>query len=261
MKENRIAIQSRHPSCEAQAASIAQELGIPLAASTVDLDYLLVITPSYIGLQNTSDLKSTPFYIDFLSGKTQYRQQQASLRNELLARALGVRPTQKPSIIDATAGLGRDSLVLATLGFQITMLERSAILYVLLRDALDRAKKDVTMMNVVSRLTLIHTDAKDWLAQLNASSYPEVIYMDPMFPARKKAAAIKKEMVWLQNLLGKENDAADLLAIARQRAKLRVVVKRPRLAEPLNHLAASYQLVGKSSRFDIYLAENNGNAT
>lgn len=272
MKENHIAIICTDIHCEAQATQLAHELGLPIIPikfqqsqytlkSTIPFDYLLTVTPDYIGLQNTQDKKFSPYYIDFLSGKSRYRKEQATRRNELLARAIGVRPQDNPIIVDATAGLGRDSMVLATLGFSITMIERSPILFVLLRNALDRARKDASMFNIVSRLELVHADAIEWLANRKQIERPEVIYMDPMFPSRKKAAAIKKEMVILQALLGKEEDAAELLAIARQTANKRVVVKRPRLAASVDDLAASYSVLGKSSRFDIYLVANHGNLT
>jgi len=192
-------------------------------------------------------------YIDFLSGKLAYRAKHAGRRNELLAKAINISPRENPVIIDATAGLGRDSFILATLGYHVTMLERSEILYQALTEAFARAKTDPDIAPIIERMTLIHTDAKDWLAA--NQTQPAVIYLDPMFPERKKSAAIKKDMLELQQLLGEDDDSSELFAVAMDCAQRRVVVKRPRLAENITTLEPDYTLNGKSSRFDVYLAK------
>ena len=218
-----------------------------------DYDYGLVVTAEYLGLQATSAAKFAPFYIDFLAGKMRFRSDQAGLKSELLARALGVKPKDHPRIIDATAGLGRDSFILAKLGFEITLLERSPIIFALLRDAMRRAAADAAMAAIIARMHLLHVDACDWLAQLPPDQHPDIIYLDPMFPEREKSASVKKEMVILQNLLQKDTDSIPLLNAAIACSRRRVVVKRPRLAPTLSDLTPSYALKGKSSRFDIYL--------
>jgi 16S rRNA (guanine1516-N2)-methyltransferase len=215
--------------------------------------YTLLVTPDYVGLQDRTDPKSKPFYIDFLSGGIRYRGEKAGLRNELLARAMGMKPKDNPRIIDATAGLGRDSFILATLGFTLTLLERSPILYALLQDALNRAKRDPETATTISRMQLIEANAIDWLAALPIPDRPHIIYLDPMFPERKKSASVKKEMAILHNVLGTDLDCAALLTVALTCATKRVVVKRPRLAPTINDQKPSFSLTGKHSRFDIYL--------
>src|SRR5207244_630604 len=137
-----------------------------------------------------------------------------------------INPRKKPTLIDATAGWGRDSFILASLGFQVTMLERSPIVYALLKDGLRRAREDVMILNVIDRLTLINTDAINWMTSHQAT----IVYLDPMFPPRQKAASVKKEMVILQDLLGKDEDAERLFEAALACANERIVVKRPKLA-------------------------------
>lgn len=189
-----------------------------------------------------------PFKIDFLAGKMGYRASKACLKNELLARAIGKKPKDNPTIVDMTAGLGRDSFILAALGFRITMLERSQVLYELLRDAMDRAEQAVP--EIIKRLTLIHTDSILWL---KTAEKPQIIYLDPMFPLRKKSALVKKDMIFLQALLPKEDNYELLLECALSCATERVVVKRPRLAPTSAKYPPTYILSGKSSRFDIYV--------
>jgi 16S rRNA (guanine1516-N2)-methyltransferase len=216
-------------------------------------NYALVRTDGRLALEDTTEKKFTPFYIDFLAGKMRYRSDQAGMKREMLARALGKKPKEQPRIVDATAGLGRDSFILATLGFEVILLERSDIIHALLEDALKRAAADAIMAPVIARMRLIHTDAKQWLAQLALDERPDITYLDPMFPEREKSASVKKEMVILQNLLENEPDEPGLLDTALACSKLRVVVKRPRLAPTLSAQVPDYSLTGKSSRFDIYL--------
>tara|TARA_R110000868_G_scaffold17438_2_gene76580 strand:+ start:2389 stop:3054 length:666 start_codon:yes stop_codon:yes gene_type:complete len=215
--------------------------------------FALVKTDDFLGLENLQDKKASPFYIDFLAGKLRYRSNHAGLKNEMLARALGKKPKDSPRIVDATAGLGRDSFILSTLGFQITLLEKSDIIHALLEDALQRAACDAEMAPIIARMHLIHTDAVQWLSNLDQTQHPDITYLDPMFPGREKSASVKKEMVVLQNVLANQPDDASLLDTALACSKLRVVVKRPRLAPSLSARAPHYSLTGKSSRFDIYL--------
>jgi len=193
-------------------------------------------------------------HINFLSEKLLYRCKHASLKKERLARAMGCHPREHPTIIDATAGLGRDSLILASLGFHIILIERSPILHGLLANAMEKASEHPLLSPVIKRMQLIHANAIDWIPK---HPFPDIIYLDPMFPERKKSASVKKEMVMLQDILGKEADADEdqLFNVALTCATRRVVVKRPRLAEYLSAKKPGFSLMGKSSRFDIYLTQ------
>jgi len=155
-------------------------------------------------------------------------------------------------VVDATAGLGRDSFVLADLGCAISLVERSPLVFALLRDGLNRAAgcDDPWLRQVASRMTLHLSESVTWLAGL--SSPPDVIYLDPMFPARKKSARVKKEMWLFQHLLAESQDEAALLAQALSSASWRVVVKRPARAEPLNGEKPHHTIEGKTVRFDVY---------
>lgn len=229
----------------------------PLSEEGKHYDYLIVLTQEFLGLYKTTEEKFNPFFIDFNSAKLRYRSDQAGLRNELLARAIGQKPKDHPTIVDATAGLGRDSFILASLGFKVTMLERSPILFLLLEDALKRAHAHPKTAEITKNLNLVFTDTTIWLQNLSPANFPDVIYLDPMFPERKKSASVKKEMVILQDLLGTCQDSALLFESALACAKKRVVVKRPRSAP---HISAerepNFSFLGKSSRFDVYLTFN-----
>ncbi len=253
MAKIHIAISTTTPTLEIQAQALAQQLHLPLAMNnTQDFDYLLILTPEYLGLQKTGS-KLLPLYVDFLAGKMQYRRQHTHFRHELLARALGLKSATNPRIIDATAGLARDSFTLACLGFEIQLLERSPIIYALLQDGIRRALTDPIVAPIINRLQLTQTDAIRWLKKLTATERPEIIYLDPMFPERVKSALVKKEMRILHDIIGDDTDAHLLLKTALACATKRVVVKRPRLANPLADTAPTLTMKGSSSRFDIYL--------
>lgn len=250
-----IAISTTETTLIDQARQLAAQLRLDFVDNphTHSYSYLLILTPTHLALQKTDDKKLKPFYIDFLSGKIRYRYQQASRRNELLAKALGVSPKEQPMIVDATAGMGRDSFILASLGYNVTMLERSPIVHALLSDALARAQQAPEVASIANRLSIIHIDAIHWLQ--HPPKTPDVVYLDPMFPEKQKSASSKKEMVILQDLLGGDPDASQLFIAAQTCGAKRIVVKRPRLAEKIVDQEPNFTLSGNSSRFDIYLTK------
>lgn len=192
--------------------------------------------------------------VDFSSKKLLFRQKLATTKNEAIAKAVGLKKNKACTLIDATAGLGKDAFILASLGANITLLERSPVVASLLREGLAQLSDPV----LKERMHFIETDACDYLSALNQDEYPDVIYCDPMFPKRQKSALVKKEMQYLQTLLENESDmsqsdGAKLLAHALQCAKSRVVVKRPRIAPPLEGRQPDFSHQSKNNRFDIYL--------
>jgi 16S rRNA (guanine1516-N2)-methyltransferase len=244
-------ITYKPPHLALQAQALAEELGLPLnpVLHSPSTPFSLVYTESYLGLADNTTPSSSLFFIDFLSKSWRYRIRKATINNEFVAKAMGSAPKNNPRILDLTAGLGRDSFILAALHYHVTLLERSPIVFALLRDALQRASHDPEYRLITERMHLIHADALDYLPGKTA----DIIYLDPMFPARNKRALVKKELLILQSLLGHDPDSERLLPLAISCAAKRVVVKRPRLAEPLGQLPPQFSYDGKSSRFDIYL--------
>lgn len=236
-----------------KAQALAEQLHLPfimnpLSEEALRYNYLLTYTDTYLELRKSNKIS---FHIDFLSGKIEYRSKQAGLRKELLARAIGTHPRENPILVDVTAGLGLDSFILASLGYEITLLERSPIMHALLYDALQRAKAHDHIAPVIERMHLVNADALEWLPNKSC----DVITMDPMFPERKKSSLVKKEMVIMQDLLGKDEDSSLLFQLALTCATQRVVVKRPRLAANIAGFTPNFSLTGKSSRFDVYVTQ------
>ncbi len=242
-----IAVYTPHFELLPRADALAAQLGLPFKS---EADYLLLLTPNRLVLQYTRE-KSLPLFVDFVSGKMQYRRQNLSLRREALARALGLKSHTQPRIVDATAGLARDSFVIAALGFHVQMIERSPIIHALVSDGIQRALQHVETLKIAERMHLIQDNAIAWLQNLMVK--PAIIYLDPMFPERKKSALSKKEMRIFHAIVGDDLDAEALLQTALTCAAERVVVKRPRLAIPLAGIKPSFTHLGSSSRFDIYL--------
>jgi 16S rRNA (guanine1516-N2)-methyltransferase len=239
-----------------RAQALAASLHLPLCmADCADFAWVLGYEDGHLALQETGHTSGGPLWIDFTGGRAAHRRQFGGGRGQPLARAVGLKGGANPTVVDATAGLGRDGFVLASLGARVTLLERSPILAALLADGLARAASHAEVGGaILPRLHLVCADGRDWLRRCPATQRPEVVYLDPMYPAREKSALVKKEMRFLQALLGKDEDAPELLAAALTCASKRVVVKRPKGAPPLAGPPPSGAVVSKNTRYDIYAA-------
>jgi 16S rRNA (guanine1516-N2)-methyltransferase len=189
--------------------------------------------------------------VDFVEGAVAHRRLFGGGTGQMIAKAVGVQSGVRPQVLDATAGLGRDAFVLASLGCDMTLIERQPLIAALLEDGLARAKGDREVGPIVAHMRLLHGNAIELMVGW-AEAPPQVIYLDPMFPHRDKTALVKKEMRLFRPLVGDDQDAPALLAAALALASHRVVVKRPRKAPCIEGPKPSYALEGKSSRYDIY---------
>ena len=245
-----IAIIAENSANLSAAIHLAQELNLPLLSESAE-DYSAYLRVGQDGLKlQLSSSRMKAISVEFSSGALAHRCQYGGGKSQLIAKAIGLKNKKHLSVIDLTAGLGRDAYVLAHLGCSVTMVERSPIIAALLRDGLMRAELLGNL--AVKKLQLINQDAIDFLEPVN-SEKPEVIYLDPMFTELDKSALVKKEMRILRHIVGDDLDAGKLLDRALAFGSKRVVVKRARLAPCLNNTKPSQQLIGKSTRFDIYL--------
>ncbi len=201
---------------------------------------------------------NTTISIDFIKGPLAHRQQFGGGRGQAIAKAVGLKSGITPNILDVTAGLAGDAFVLATLGCPVTLIERSPILYTLIENAVQRASLSASFETLLKQgFRLINCDANEYIKNQLANNHPapDVIYIDPMYPIRKKSALVKKDMQILQHLHGKDDNTPDLLENALHYAKKRVVVKRPLHAETLNDRQANTCIKSKNTRYDIYTIE------
>ncbi|ELI6176354.1 16S rRNA (guanine(1516)-N(2))-methyltransferase RsmJ [Salmonella enterica] len=222
----------------------------------------LVLTPQHLELRKRDEPKLGGIFVDFVGGAMAHRRKFGGGamahrrkfgggRGEAVAKAVGIKGDYLPDVVDATAGLGRDAFVLASVGCRVRMLERNPVVAALLDDGLTRGYADADIGGwLQERLQLIH--ASSLTALTDITPRPQVVYLDPMFPHRQKSALVKKEMRVFQSLVGPDLDADGLLEPARQLATKRVVVKRPDYAPPLADVATPNAIVTKGHRFDIY---------
>lgn len=196
--------------------------------------------------QSAQDLR-----VDFVTGPVGHRLRFGGGRGQALAKAMGLRSGKTPVIVDATAGLGRDAFLLASLGAKVTLIERSEKMHALLRDGIERAAAEGgQFQEITDRMTLLHADAKDILPTLSC----EAILIDPMHPPRKNSALVKRELRQVREIVGTDDDAADLLHVALNTAQNRVVLKWPAKADPISGVRkCSHQILGKSTRYDVFM--------
>jgi 16S rRNA (guanine1516-N2)-methyltransferase len=188
---------------------------------------------------------------DFVGGAVNHRLLYGGGRGQDLPKAVGMKAGKTPDIVDATAGLGRDAFLLASLGAQVTLIERSDIMHTLLQDGLKAASNAGGLhAEIASRMTLIHGDAIDLLPAMN----PEVVLVDPMHPPRQKSALVKADLRAIRDIVGTDDDQLTLIQTALAAASKRVVLKWPAKASALDRLKpCSHQIVGKTVRYDVFM--------
>lgn len=194
----------------------------------------------------------TGLICDFIGGVVGHRQRAGGGRGQALPRAAGFTKGRTPSVVDATAGLGRDAFLLASLGATVTLIERSHEIHALLQDGLARAvEAGGAAAETAARMTLVFGDAKLVLAKFT----PEVVLVDPMHPPRGNSALVKKEMRLLRAIVGGDADAGELMRVALAAATKRVVLKYPLRAEGMAGLPPpSHQIRGKTTRYDVFMS-------
>lgn len=251
MDASTVALRCSEKHLKDQARRLAKKLECPFVDTiTADYQFYLLVTDERLELWRVGDRR--PIYVDFLHGVMKYRRLHGGGQRQLIARACAVKKSFKPKVVDLTAGLGRDAYVLACLGCKVIMIERSKVIAALLEDGLVRLQADPMLSKEID-LTFYEGDARQWLQTLDEHARPDIIYLDPMFPLQKKSAKIKKEMQYLQAILGMEDDSEQLLHMSLALAKKRIVVKRPRLAKPIANKLPDISYKGQSTRFDVYL--------
>ncbi|MFT5283831.1 MAG: 16S rRNA (guanine1516-N2)-methyltransferase [Kangiellaceae bacterium] len=223
----------------------------------------LVYTVQGLALRLSSEPSWSDIVVDFAASHLYYRQQHGGGRNEAIAKAIGIKGKQSVNVVDCTAGMGTDSFIMASVGANVTMIERSPIIGALLDDALQRAKlggqlgENLECLAVCERMALLQQDAISFLQSNSADkTQTDVIYLDPMFPHKKKSALVKKEMRAFQLLLGPDQDSEHLLTAAINFAPKRIVLKRPAGTPNLENqqaLQPNMAISSKKHRFDVYL--------
>jgi len=243
-----ITLQALEPAYQPALARWAERLGLQEQA---DADFALQLGAEGLQFAELGAKAPGAVRVDFVEGAVAHRRLFGGGSGQMIAKAVGVQSGVRPQVLDATAGLGRDAFVLASLGCNMTLIERQPLIAALLEDGLARARQSAEVAPIVAQMRLLQGNAIE-LLEAWTDAPPQVIYLDPMFPHRDKSALVKKEMRLFRPLVGDDLDAPALLAAALTLASHRVVVKRPRKAPCIEGGKPSYVLEGKSSRYDIY---------
>ncbi len=260
---------------DGRARAWAERLGVPVCERAPEPPGVVLVPGSPPALQILGRGAPRPVPAALDDPELARRLHRATPKREDLARAVGLHKRRDRGVVDATAGLGRDGLVLAALGAQVTWLEVSPTLIALLEDGLERARNGLggrtgpgtrqhgleaageagasVLRGAARRVTLWPGDVRETLPRLPADQR-EVVYLDPMYPGGSTRGAVGREGQALRELLGEPDPEAEagLLAAARTHAMRRVVVKRPRRAGPLAGSPASRSVEGRAVRLDVY---------
>ncbi len=232
-----------------QAEQLSKKLNLEVCSKPNNhFDFFLNYSFQGLELISTDPSLGNPLIVDFSSGAADHRRRFGGGKSQDISKAVGINKKDGITVLDATAGLGRDAFVLATLGCRVTLCERNPIVFALLEDGLNRAKLSTELSEISARMTLFEGDAQN--LELMP---PEVIFLDPMFPERKKSAQVKKEMQVFHRLVGEDMDNQDILRWAIGLALARVVVKRPKIAPFIDERKPTMEFKGKSGRFDVYV--------
>ena len=255
-RNNKIAVIPTCNSVLKKARELSAHLHLPLVTPNQSIDnfaFLLAVTPDRLELRENTIKNSKPIFVDFLAANLNYRIKHGGGKKQLIAKAIGIKGAKKPYVIDATAGFGIDAFVLASLGCEVVMLERSPIIAAMLEDGLERLRKDSKNQSLKISLQLVQSTTYINKLIKENSEKPDVIYLDPMYPKRSKNTLNKKTMRVLHEIVGNDDDASELLTLALNYAKNRVVVKRPNYADNLGPFKPDLQFSSKGScRYDIY---------
>lgn len=231
-----------HPQALKRARQLSSTLGLPVIERLGGDEQKLVLecTPQGLALRDLRIPRLKPISVKFDCRALN------TPRKGPMARAIG-RPVGM--VVDATAGFGDDAWRMVCMGFHVIAVERSPLIGVLLQDGLQRLG---CWSAIGERFQVVVGDARNLL--LTMLMRPELVYIDTMFPPKRKRSALaKRKLRLLRDIVGDDEDVELLFAAAARAAKRRVVVKRPPHAPPLaGGRVATHG--GKLARYDVYCA-------
>ncbi len=240
------------PDKQDMAIITATKLGLHIRDKIdTSYDFCLVFSSDKTWIK-ANTINCGPVYVDFTAGKSAHRRKYGGGTGQAIAKAVGLNKKPQLDILDVTGGYAADAFVLASLGATVTVVERSDILNVLLQDGIERAYGDRITGTIIERMCIVNQDSIKYLLNLKSTLRPDVIYMDPMYPLKKRAASVKAKMQLLHQLIGPDTESGELLKVALKKAKKRVVVKRPKTAPVLSTQNLVGEVNSKNTRYDIY---------
>ncbi len=234
--------------------------GLSIVSESEADDWILLEDQQELFLKRPDGVRQS---VNFTQGKSRHRLNEADAGAGPLRKALGISQFKKrhqklPVIVDATGGWGQDAWVFASMGCQVSILEKHPVVHLLLENGLATATLDLETAEIAQRISLFQEDSANHLTAHDA----DVVYLDPMYPHRsRKKADSKKGMQFLQALLGAtdEEESTALFDAALQTNAGRIVVKRPKgadaLSTSLEFSGQTYSIESPNTRYDIYLPD------
>jgi 16S rRNA (guanine1516-N2)-methyltransferase len=220
-----------------RAQLIASQLQLDLVRTKAEArgkySFLLGVDSTKIFLQplatSEDDYESGPLFANFVETADTIHRRYLNKRTPLVrAITLPNKPLKDTIVLDGTGGLGVDAFIVASLGAQVTVLERSPIIYTLLKDGLNIAVQYEHLKDIIMRIRPKHIDFFDYLPTLSENERPDIIYLDPMYPSHKKVKRVpRKGMMITRKLIGPNPEALQMVELAQSYARYRVVLKRP----------------------------------
>lgn len=223
------------------AEALSRQLGVPLTGRMGD-ELTLVVDSSGLSLVG-SGMRYQGDFSRMLSRVTKGR-----LHHEMLVKIAKTK-TERPVAVDAAAGMGEDSFLLAAAGYEVYLFERDHVIAALLKDALRRAGQDEQLREIVSRMHLREGNSIELMPQIGVT--PEIVFLDPMFPPRKKSGLIHKKLRLIQKLEQPCADEKELFAAAAALHPKKIIIKRPLNGTPLADKKPSYTVKGRAIRYDV----------
>ncbi len=211
--------------------------------------------------EKTPTLRQTPQGLILEDGELQlhcdftemaHRIQKDNLQRELLVRAAKRQDFGKEALaLDATAGLGEDSFLLAAAGFRVHLYEYNPLIAALLRDGLARGKEEPKIAEIVGRMELTEGDSIKAMQDMAEKEIrPDLILLDPMFPKRATSGISKKKLQLFKQLEKPCDAEKEMLEAAFALHPYKIIVKRPIKGPYLGERKPGYSIEGKVIRYD-----------
>ena len=233
-------VYAKDGACLSKAAALARQIGMELSDSPGD-ELTLTVDENGVSL--------TGYGLSVRGDFTQmlYRISNGRLYHEMLVK-MAKSKSEHPVAVDATAGMGEDALLLAAAGYEVILFEQDAVIAALLRDTLERGSHHPALRDIIGRMKLIEGDSIKLLP--TSVRDPDVVYLDPMFPERRKSGLINKKLQLFQKLEQPCMREEELLDAALSVHPKKIIIKRPLKGAYLAGRKPGYSVKGKAIRYD-----------
>ena len=204
-----------------------------------------------VGLINKDDKLILKDFANDLAMEIDFVKQIKSLRAKKLAgenllKAIG-KKNKNLKIYDLTAGLGRDSLLMALAGYDVVMVEKNKLIFQMLNHAYEKLAREDNLL--AKKISLINEDNYKFVKNMSVNK-DILFYLDPMFAARVKTAKVKKEMQIMQQICEKTDNLEGLINLCLTKAPL--VLKRPKFASDVINIEPHHIIFGNKINFIVF---------